>query len=325
MSRISRYQDSVNRFITKRIGVSNNNLVKEIVMENIKNNDFVLPIILLTILNNQSKQNNMSVHGYYMATGIEYLYIIFKLLDNKSYHVDKMGYDKYYNAVTTLMLYVMSSLQSNLESIQSSNKDKSSGIFNISFKNINDKILTLMEEIKFEFTDSKKKTDLIKYHFKDVESAQKKWPKLKQIKKEQFFKYINTKIGSITQITIITGWLLGGGDEKMIPVLEKLGNNLAVLLKLSNDFENLEKDFNNSSDNITTNFILNYGIQEAFELFTDSKQKFIEGALLSKIYTSTLKEVIDIIESKIDPVIDQTSPDLKSTYSSYSKSKVTFS
>ena len=255
MSRISRYQDSVSRFITKRISLSNNNVVKEIVMDNIKDNDFVLPIILLTILNNQSKQNNMSVHGYYMATGIEYLYIIFKLSDNKSYYVDKMGYDKYYNTLTTLILYIMSALQNNIESIQSSNKDKSSGIFNNSFKNINDKIITLMEDIKFEFTDSKKKTDLVKYHFKNVEDAQKKLPKLKQIKKEQFFQYINNKIGSIAQITIITGWLLGGGDEKMIPVLEKLGNNLAILLKLSNDFEHLENDFNFIKKLLITNLL----------------------------------------------------------------------
>jgi len=113
------------------------------------------------------------------------------------------------------------------------------------------------------------------------------------------------------------GWILGGGDDKTLNKIEKIGSQLANLLKISTDFMNIESDLAKLSKiKISTNIIVNYGMQEAFELFVQSKQKFIESALTLDIYTTTLQDIIKIIEEKIDAVIDQTSPDIRSNYSS---------
>ena len=79
-------------------------------------------------------------------------------------------------------------------------------------------------------------------------------------------------------------------------------------------FENLDHDISSAKD-YSDNYIINYGLNEAYELFLDSKQKFIEESMLHDLYTNTIKEVIDLIELSVDTVIDNTSPDLKSNYS----------
>ena len=38
--------------------------------------------------------------------------------------------------------------------------------------------------------------------------------------------------------------------------------------------------------------------------------------MLEDVYTNTIKEIVDTIEANVDMIIDQTSPDLKSSYSS---------
>jgi hypothetical protein len=65
----------------------------------------------------------------------------------------------------------------------------------------------------------------------------------------------------------------------------------------------------------TDNHIINYGIHESYELFMNNKQKFIEECLKKDMLTDTIKEIISSIEIKVDSVIDETSPDLKSNVS----------
>ena len=47
----------------------------------------------------------------------------------------------------------------------------------------------------------------------------------------------------------------------------------------------------------------------------NNKQKFIEECLKKDMYTDTIKEIISNIEIKVDNIIDETSPDLKSNVS----------
>lgn len=87
------------------------------------------------------------------------------------------------------------------------------------------------------------------------------------------------------------------------------------MYKISKDFENLSADIKNSTT-YSTNYVLNYGLQDGYEVFLNNKQKFIEESMVDDLYTNTIKEIIDTIEANVDMIIDQTSPDLKSTYSS---------
>ena len=63
------------------------------------------------------------------------------------------------------------------------------------------------------------------------------------------------------------------------------------------------------------NYIINYGLQSAFEMYNEYKMKLIELAISLDMYTDTLKDVISMIDDKIDAIIENSSPELKSNYS----------
>ena len=79
------------------------------------------------------------------------------------------------------------------------------------------------------------------------------------------------------------------------------------------DFTNIDNDLEYAK-NHTKNTIINNGFQNSFEIFIENKQKVIEGCIKQGIYTNTVKEIIDLMENKLDTVIDKSSPDLKSHY-----------
>jgi hypothetical protein len=110
---------------------------------------------------------------------------------------------------------------------------------------------------------------------------------------------------------------MGLGDEKMIRNFEKMGTHLGILIKLANDFQNLERDIE-TSDGVTYNLIANYGIHECFKLFDENKLKLLEGCLTLNVYNTTIKEVIDHIEKKFDDRLKNTDLELASKYSSFS-------
>ena len=155
---------------------------------------------------------------------------------------------------------------------------------------------------------------------KKLQIQKEKLLKIKQANRDHLMNYITKKFGSVCQVSVISGWIISCCDDKEITNLEKLGISLGVLLKLSYDFTNLEEDLLMADDK-TNNFVINYGIQESFELFIDNKSKFIEGCIILDIYTNTVKEIVDLVETNVDKFVDDTIPDLKSQYTlSLSKS-----
>ena len=77
------------------------------------------------------------------------------------------------------------------------------------------------------------------------------------------------------------------------------------MIKITYDFCNLEEDIAIGST-FTYNSVITLGLQESFEIFQNSKGKFVEGCMMLDIYTNTIKEVIDALENKIDLHIDNT-------------------
>ena len=85
------------------------------------------------------------------------------------------------------------------------------------------------------------------------------------------------------------------------------------MIKLADDFVNIRIRYRRN-DIYTKNYVVNFGFQNAFEMFIDNKQKFIEGCITIRYLYKTVKEIVDIIENQIDDIIDKSSPDMKSHY-----------
>jgi hypothetical protein len=316
MSRISRYQDSINKYMKNKSCLTNldNKNIKENIYNIIDDCDYLIPIVLLTVLSCQSRKTKISLHGYYMGCGIELMMTIAKIMDSENKYNIQYEKKNIKQVINKMSLLINMCLSQNIEHIQTYvSKEKVLKIFHGSIKYLNEKIYDIVDDINLEVGNNIKKTDLIKYNFETVADPKQKITALKQVNKDQLMNFIDKKYGSVCQTALVVGWLLGSGDDKMIDNLERLGTHLGNIIKLSYDFKNLEDDLNTSID-YTKNFVINYGIQESFELFIDSKAKFIEGCMKMDLYSNTMKEVLDLIEVRVDEIINKSSLDLKSHY-----------
>lgn len=330
MSRILKYKESLLKFIKDRSCLfDENNLpekdVEVFLMNNIKRNNMILPILFLTIMNNQNKKNGLSLQGYYVASSIEFLDIVLNILEKKKEikkEINKQFNDGQINInmiIQYLIFCVNKSLYQNLECIKRFvHPNLFISIFmnlieiyneTISFQNI------FNNNIKLEIAESKLNNDILKWYIRDNNQLKEKYFQLKQITIESLNNYINKKIGSLCVLAICAGWILGGGNEKELNKIKKIGRYFSMIFKLARDFCSIEKDIVNCKNGITTNYVINYGLQESYELFMYNKQKFIEETMMINIYTTTIKEIIDSIETKVDEIIDETSPDIKSNCS----------
>lgn len=316
MSRISRYVESVTRFIKNKSCINDlqDQHIKNYIFEIISEFDHVTSILLLTVLNNQGKKNGMTLHGYYIASSIEIMMVIVKLLDNEKKYGKKYGFRNVQKMIMELIGLINICLSQNIESIQPHYaKDKVLKIFHICIKLINKKFSKLTSNESLEIDKKIKTTDIIKYHFSDITKIKQKLVKLKQVKESSLMNFINDKYGSVCQLSLELGWLLGGGDDKILQNLDKIGTYFSMMIKITSDFLNIESDIDDN-EIYTKNYVVNFGFQNAFEQFIDNKQKFIEACILLDIYTNTVKEIVDLIENKVDEIIDKSSPDMKSHY-----------
>ena len=323
MSRIQKYKESLVRFIKDKscLMEDNDNIniakLNDYIYSVIKETDLILPILLLTIMNNQNKKNHISMQSYYIATSIEFSIILLHFIENRNDIIEKFDNDTYIKLYNFLFIYINKSLQQNIESVKNILQGpnlintilNSLNMFNDFFKMSNS-----FGDFKFDITNKNCDNNIINWYLKNNDELINKFNTFKQVSKESMFEYIEKKYIHVSILAISLGWIIGSGDFKELNKLKKSAQSFALMYKIAKDFENLDKDIINGKD-FTSNYVLNYGLQDGYEVFLNNKQKFIEESMIEDIYTNTIKEIIDSIEENIDSIIDQTSPDLKSNYS----------
>ena len=311
MSRIERYQESINKFIKS----------KDIFTEDVKNmllkKDHLCGIIFATLLNHNAKKTNFKVHGYYIICAIDILHELIEML-NLNENIE-------HNKFTELLFTVINLINMNLENIKVQQKQEEmlNKILNFINSYISNKLLEITK--KYEFVAQKKvqKTDLISINYLD-KTILNKYKNLSKVDHNNLIEYVKNTYGNIGDIVFVIGWAIGGGDRKkeLLKTLQTIGDRFGLLYKLCRDFEKIEEDINSSSkynSKYCLNFVVNEGVQESFILFMEIKTQLLEECLSLNIYTHTLKEVLDELEKNVDKCLQSSNIDLKSTYSSFSK------
>jgi hypothetical protein len=275
--------------------------------------------MLLTVINYHHKKKKLNAqHGYYMSCGLEIIIIILNILENENYYNEK--YDK--KIISTFLgldmpLNIINCLMQNikpLEDLIENNKVTKTYEKTIEYLNNNLKKIFQKENISGETTI--KKTDMITYKFINREKVENKLKKMKKIDDTILLEYIDKKYGSLVKCAFVIGWFLGLGDDVHIPLLETISTSMGMIIKISNDFDNLERDIL-YSNNFSLNIIVNMGIHKSFKIFMENKIIVIENCIKLNIYTNTIKEIIENIEDKIDLTLKNTDLDLTSMYSSF--------
>jgi hypothetical protein len=309
MSRIERYQESINKFIKS----------KEIFTDDIKaillKKDHLCGIIFATLLNHNTKKTNFKVHGYYIICAIDILQELIEILNkNNKNDID-------HNKFMEMIFTVINLINLNLENIkvQPKQEDILNKIINFINSYTTNKLLEITKKYEFITKNKVQKTDIVSISYLNKEIINK-YKTLLKVDHNNIIEYVKNSYGNIGDIVFVIGWAIGGGDRKkeLLKTLQTIGDRFGLLYKICKDFENIEEDIKNCTK-YTTNFIVNEGVQESFILFMEIKTQLIEECLNLNIYTHTLKEVLDELEKNIDYCLQSSQIDLKSTYSSFSK------
>ena len=345
MSRISRYQESIESFIKKKnidtylsntylsnidnkldlIGKTQGVLGNTILENHLFKFDHLCGIIVSTIFNHNAKKTNYKGHGYFLAICIDILLIIVKLKSNYEYK-EKYGL-KLDTIIFDLTIATYRLLTDNISTIKNPNKyEEINKIIIFSLQFYNQHIFSICSPTEIIATKKMIKSDLLNLKYINPQTnLYKKLIEMNKYDKEDIIKYCEQTYCNIGKIIMVLGWGLGGGtlnDKSIYNSLNSIGYKLGLIYAISNDFDTIEKDilYVDPKTKSSKNLIINLGIQEAFVLYMETKSLFIEECMKLNLYTNTLKEVVDLFEEKVDKCLEQSTVDMKSTYSSFSKS-----
>jgi hypothetical protein len=314
-SRLERYQQSFNKFIDK-LSIIHNREDENIFRNLIGEHNHFVPISLLTVNNHQQKINKIKTNNCYnMAFGIELLHVLIDIIDVEkkfAYNKHNLSLSQIHSMHSSIISMVYNSLLPNIMSSLSSHETPKIALC---CNCIHEKITSLINMHNIEYPSKFSfltHGDLFKYHFVN-QSCSEKLLSVKLIPKDVIINYIISSYGSICKLALILGWILGGGSDQMITNLDRIGYHFAIMLKLSHDFSHIENDILSLHNGFSLNYVINFGLQDAFELFDDSKKKFNEGLMLLEISSPTLKEIVNIIDTHVNNIIDLSSPQLNSS------------
>lgn len=312
MSRISRYQKTLLNFLqTKSFINKTTDPTKIILNDLLKLSDNIPAILCLTILNNQCKKCDLKIHGYYIASGIDIIMLIAKVCNNRDHFNGKYGADSIDNMITEVIGWFYQCIAQNIETLRLSKNGK-----------IDPKIALMCMEYAIKYLPQitqkhtynsdvmMKKTDILCF---DLDSrCLSEYRKKNKLDRTILKQNIDDTYGSVCKLAICLGWIVGQGADHSISHLEKLGEKIGMFLKIYDDFKYLERDILNGK--ISFNFIVNYGIKEAYNELIEAKTDFIEESMKLGVETKTCKEIMDMIVKDIDNMVKDISVDMETQY-----------
>jgi hypothetical protein len=324
MSRISRYQEEVFKFLkTKSFFNETTETTKTILYDLLELSDHIPAVLCLTILNNQRKKNDIKIHGYYLASGVEAMMLLAKVCSNRDFFDNKYGQNAVDNMVTEVASNFYRCITQNIDTLRlSKNGTISTKLTQLCIEYATKLIPQITHKGTYNSNTKMKKTDLLCMDLPDTDYLQYK--KKNKLEKGLLIEDMNKRYGSVCKLAMSLGWILGQGDDasinkikdlsedKTVMRLEKLGEYMGAFLKLHDDFKYVMRDI--KVGRFSLNYVINYGIKEAYIELIDAKSNFIEGSMLLGVETKTSKEIIDMIVSNIDNMVKDASVDMETQY-----------
>lgn len=324
MSRISKYQEGILKFLkTKSFINDTTNKTKDILYELIEMSDHIPAILCLTILNNQCKKYDLKIHGYYLASGIDIMMLMAKVCSNRDYFDNKYGQHVIDNMLIEVVSAFYKCITQNIDTLRlSKNGNVNIKLPQLCIEYASKYIPLIIQRSSHNSIKRMKKTDLFCLDIADNNYVQYK--KKNKLEKNTLLDDMTDRYGSVCKLAMSLGWILGQGDdayfnklkdlseEKTIMKLEKLGDFMGKFLKLYDDFRYIERDI--KIGRFSLNYVINYGIKEAYIELVEAKANFIEGSMSLGVETKTSKEIIDMIIKNIEEILKDASVDLDTQY-----------
>jgi len=318
-SRIYRYKSSIDKFMTQKsplITISSHN--KQILDDTYKDLDHLISICLVTTFHGKTESKNRKFHGYFMACGIDIGMIIVNITNRYYCYKHKITYENWANFVPELIAKMYNCLSQNIDALKVGlPKEEIIRINQQCIDYMSSGIAKLTQFPKYDFPNTLiKKTDFNDYRF-ETTGDKNKYSKLKFVSDKILYEHIDNKYGFICKMALLFGWLFGMGDEKKTDEILEVGRHMGIIFKIAYDFENVQNDLV-KCEKYTFNMVVNKGIKESYSIYDTHKKSFIEGILKLEIWSNTIKEILDLIEDKVDQGLNCASIDENCTYSEFS-------
>jgi hypothetical protein len=324
MSRISRYQEGILKFLkTKSFINETTESTKNILNDLLELSDHIPAILCLTILNNQCKKYDLKIHGYYLASGIDVLMLVAKVCSSRDHFDNKYGQIAIDNMIMEAVSSFYKCITQNLDTLRlSKNGNLNTKLTQLCIEYSTKMMPQITQKNLYDSKAKMKKTDILCMELDDKTYSQYK--KKNKLEKNILIDDIKKRYGSVCKLAMGLGWILGQGDETTfnkikdlsdIPTvskMEKLGDHMGTLLKLHDDFKYTIRDI--KLGRFSLNYVINYGIKEAYNELIESKANFIEGSMILGIETKTSKEIIDMVVRDIDDIVKDISVDMDTQY-----------
>jgi hypothetical protein len=318
MSRISKYQDSIRNFLKNKSFIKNTRpSTRQIMMDMLEEADHFPGILCLAVVGGRCKQSGIKMHGYHLASGIEGLMMVIKILNNRKYYDSKYSIESTSNMIIDATNWFYDCLTENINTMRLSNEDKIdikklTGVLtrciNYSVRRIS-KIIEIKEYQSGEL-ERMKRTDIFCVEF-DKDSIDN-YRSMKRLGQTTMMERIANTYGMICRLAMCLGWMITMGDETDIPKLENLADDISVIIKMYDDFKTYKRDMRYG--NICSNFVVTHGIKEALILFDHSSISYAEKTEEYGIETRTCNEIVKVITDFVDAETQDISVDLETEF-----------
>ena len=281
----------------------------------LEDSDHFPGILCLAVVGGRCKQSGIKMHGYHLASGIEGLMMAIKVLNNRDYYDAKYTIESTSNMIIDVTNWFYDCLTENINTMRLSNEDKVDikKLTSILTKCMNYSVRRISKiiEIKdYQSLERMKRTDIFCLDF-DKDTVDN-YRQMKRLDQPTMIEKVNGTYGMICRLAMCLGWMITMGDETDVPKLEKLADDIALIIKVYDDFKNLKRDMRYG--NICSNFVVTHGIKEALILFDHSSISYAEKTEEYGIETRTCNEIVKVITDFIDKETQEISVDLDTEF-----------
>lgn len=323
MSRITKYQEQIRDFLKNKSFIKNTRAsTKHIIIDMADDSDHFPGVLCLTIINHRCKQDGTKMHGYHIAAGIEAIMMVAKILNNRTYYDSLYTEECTANMITDVISWFYNCLAENIKTLKLSNDDKvdAKTLLNIMIKCTSytaEKISKIMEQKKYNTYSKMKRTDIFCIDFE--EESIDNYRTMKRLDQHTIIKNINDTYGMVCRMAVCLGWLISLGDDCDFKELESLADNMAMIIKMHDDFKNYKRDMRYGD--FCTNYIVTHGIKEAMTLFDEAIIEYAEKCVTIGIEIKTCNEIVKVITDYISEATEDMSVDIDTEYDDMSSIK----
>lgn len=297
MSRLNRYQESFSKHISKK-----EYCYYDIICE-YEDKEYLLPVLLLTIMNTEQKKRKLSYHGYHAAYGVYLLDIYLKIILDKERFIARYSVSKLINVMNSLIYRMIFYWYKNMESVSRKNSQK---------------IINLIDEFEKVIYDDiiltpvlKNRTDMHRNFLIDNDELKTKFKCIKLLNEESC-NSIKLKYSQVVEFICLLGYYLGEGDYSYVTDIINIGKSFGEIIKYSIDYGRLEQDINELNNK---NIVISSGMQKSYETFISAKKELVVSSMKVDYFGVTLNEILGKIDERVDLVIEDMTYDLKTSYS----------